>query len=109
MEEYSLRKTDPLVCSQIMGTHAAEDYSKIATADTVLTYSQTAQEKRLGLARVFVDKARTEEDKIEIVVSDGRVLYMDRDALAALPNGIEDVSTRVPGRSGSAADVLLGV
>ena len=42
-------------------THAAEDYSKIATADTILTYSQTPMEKKLGLARLFTAKARNEE------------------------------------------------
>ena len=42
-------------------THAAEDYSKIATADTVLTYSQTPAERKLGLARLFAAKARNEE------------------------------------------------
>lgn len=43
-------------------THAGEDYSKIATADTVLTYSQTPAEKKLGLARLLAAKARNEED-----------------------------------------------
>ena len=42
-------------------THAGEDYSKIATADTVLTLSQTPMEKKLGLARLFTAKARNEE------------------------------------------------
>lgn len=45
------------------GTHASEDFSKIATADTVVTYSQTLAEKRLGLARLFAEKARNEEGK----------------------------------------------
>ncbi len=42
-------------------THVGEDYSKIATADTILTYSQTPMEKKLGLARLFTAKARNEE------------------------------------------------
>lgn len=46
----------------VEATHAAEDYSKIATADTVLTYTQTAQEKKLGLARILTAKARNEAD-----------------------------------------------
>lgn len=45
----------------VEATHAAEDYSKIATADTILTYSQTTAEKKLGLARLFTAKARNEE------------------------------------------------
>ena len=50
-------------------THVAEDYSKIATADTVITYSQTNEEKRLGLARLFVANARTEEDKFTVLIT----------------------------------------
>lgn len=41
--------------------HAGEDFSKIATADTVITLSQTNAEKKLGLARLFTAKARNEE------------------------------------------------
>lgn len=49
--------------------HVAEDYSKIATADTVVTYSQTPEEKRLGLARLFVANARNDADKFQVLVS----------------------------------------
>lgn len=51
------------------GTHASEDFSKIATADTVVTYSQTLAEKKLGLARLFTDKARNEEGKFISLVT----------------------------------------
>jgi replicative DNA helicase len=47
----------------------AEDFSKIGTADTVLTYSQTAEEKKLGLARVLVSNARNAEDKYIVLIS----------------------------------------
>jgi replicative DNA helicase len=50
-------------------TMVAEDFSKIATADNVVTYSQTAEEKRLGLARLFVSNGRNDEDKITILLS----------------------------------------
>jgi hypothetical protein len=42
-------------------THASEDWSKIATADQVFTYSQTPAEKKLGLGRLFAAKTRDEE------------------------------------------------
>jgi hypothetical protein len=42
---------------------AAEDWSKIGIADNAVTYSQTMQEKDVGLARIFVDKARNDADK----------------------------------------------
>lgn len=47
----------------------AEDYSKIATADNVLTYSQTDQEHALGLARIFVSNGRNDEDKFVTLIS----------------------------------------
>lgn len=52
-----------------LDTHVAEDYSKIATADIVVTYSQTAEEKRLGLARLFVSNARADEDKFTVLIT----------------------------------------
>jgi replicative DNA helicase len=51
------------------GTHAAEDFSKIGTADTVLTYTQTPAEKKLGLARIFVEKSRSEEGRFVSLIT----------------------------------------
>lgn len=51
-------------------THVAEDWSKIATADTVITYSQTLAEKELGLARLFVSNTRVaERDRFVTLIS----------------------------------------
>jgi replicative DNA helicase len=47
----------------------AEDISKIATADIVITYSQTEHEKSLGLARLFVSNARNDEDKFVVLIA----------------------------------------
>ena len=47
----------------------AEDKSKIATADIVITYSQTLEEKALGLARLFVSNARNDVDKFVVLIS----------------------------------------
>jgi|GEM_PF-1694515 len=52
-----------------LDTHVAEDYSKIATADTVVTYSQTPEEKRLGLARLYVANSRNEQDKFSVLIT----------------------------------------
>lgn len=49
--------------------HLAEDYSKAATADTVIAFCQTAQEKTLGLARLFVAKARGQESGQMVLIS----------------------------------------
>ena len=53
----------------ITGKDVAEDYSKIATSDTVLTYNQTDGERRIGTARLRVDKARNEEAKFDVLIS----------------------------------------
>lgn len=49
--------------------HLAEDYSKAQTSDRVLTYNQTAHEKKRGLARLYVAKNRDEEDSGLVIVS----------------------------------------
>lgn len=51
------------------GTHASEDFSMNMTADTVLTYTQTLGEKKLGLARLFTEKARNEEGKFVSLIT----------------------------------------
>lgn len=54
----------------VTGTHSGEDYSAVYTADTVLTYSRTAQEGLLGLARLYVDATRVaERDKFVTLIS----------------------------------------
>lgn len=50
-------------------TNAAEDWSKAGTADIIITYSQTREEKALNLARIFVDKARNATDSFMILIS----------------------------------------
>ena len=53
----------------VLDTHTAEDFSKIGTADCAITYSQTQAERQLGLARLFVSNARTDEDKFTILIT----------------------------------------
>jgi replicative DNA helicase len=52
----------------LQATDVAEDYSKIGTADCVLTYSASAQERRRGLARLHVAAGRVAEDKFTVVI-----------------------------------------
>lgn len=49
--------------------HIAEDYSKAATADDVVTYSQTIFEKKYGLARLFIAKGRDEASGLNFLIS----------------------------------------
>ena len=53
----------------VTGEMVSEDYSKIATADNVVTYTQTKEEKILGIARLFVAAGRNDEDKFEVLIS----------------------------------------
>ena len=53
----------------VKATHASEDWSVVCTADFLITYSQTAAEKRRGLARLFVDMARSEVDQIGVLIT----------------------------------------
>lgn len=53
----------------VTDTNVSEDISKIATADIVITYSQTIDERRLGLARLFVSNARNDEDKFTVLIT----------------------------------------
>lgn len=54
---------------RVQSTMVTEDISKVFTADNVLTYSQTEAEKKLGLARLYVNHARNTESGYEIVIS----------------------------------------
>ena len=78
-------------------THVAEDYSKIATADFVITYSQTTEEKRLGLARLFVSNARTEEDKFTVLIT--QQYQMGQFAIESMRMGGSDYWGRVDEQS----------
>ena len=53
----------------VRATHVSEDWSIIGTCDFAVTYSQTVAESRIGLARLFVDKARSEVDKFGVLIT----------------------------------------
>lgn len=53
----------------ITETEVAEDFSKIAISDCVISHNQTKAEKALGLARLFVTNSRNEEDKFAVLLS----------------------------------------
>lgn len=51
------------------GTHLAEDWSIMGTCDIVVIYSVTDLEFRYGLGRLYVAKARTEEDRFAVLIT----------------------------------------
>lgn len=56
--------------AKVVGTNmVAEDFSKIGTADTIITYNQTNYEKQAGLARILVAAARDADDQYMALIS----------------------------------------
>ena len=53
----------------VRAEHVAEDWSKIATSDIVVTLSRTDDEERENMARLLVAKSRDTEDKFTVVIS----------------------------------------
>lgn len=53
----------------VEATHVAEDWSIIGTSDQVITYSQTKAEAEFGLARLYVSKARSDNDKFSVLIT----------------------------------------
>lgn len=49
--------------------HVAEDWSKMATVDVCLTYSQTPEERLRNLARLYVAKGRNDRSKFTVLIS----------------------------------------
>ncbi len=74
---------------KVTSTNVAEDFSKIATADAVITYNQTAEEKQLGLARLYVSEARSDEDKFSVVITQNYALGQFVLDSVYMPHGFE--------------------
>jgi replicative DNA helicase len=49
--------------------HLAEDFSKVRVSDNLITYNQMDGEKKLGVARLYVDKARNSLDGKSILIT----------------------------------------
>ena len=54
---------------QARASHVGEDWSQVHTADIVLSHSATEAEQRMGVARIFVDHARTSRDKFGVLIA----------------------------------------
>lgn len=80
----------------------AEDFSKIATADTILTYSQSMEERRAGIARIMVAEARDAEDKWIAAISQNYATGQFCLDSAFLTEVLEKELNRVTGASGEA-------
>ncbi len=49
--------------------HLAEDYSKAAISDNIITYNQTPEEHALGVARLFCAKGRNDEAFMQVLIA----------------------------------------
>ena len=85
-------------------TDVSEDWSLINTADQSLSLSTTEAESSLGLARIFVDKARSERDKFEVLITQSLEVgqfaldsVMMRSSYADLIKGATDGKPRTRG------------
>jgi DnaB-like helicase C terminal domain len=65
---HQVNKTGAL-SNQVRSTHVSEDFSFIMTADNILTYSASEAEINLGLARLYVAKARSEKDHFGVIIT----------------------------------------
>jgi len=79
----------------VTDTMIGEDYSQIATADNVVTYTQTAQEKALGLARLYVSNGRNDEDKFVVLVSQSYAIGQFCLDSAMMANHYDDLLERL--------------
>ena len=59
---------------QVGAENVAEAYSQIAHADVVITYTQSVDEREMGLARLYVAAGRNDEDKFSVAVSQSYTL-----------------------------------
>lgn len=80
---------------RVQETDVAEDFSKIATADVVLTYNQTEAEKALNLGRITVAAARGDVDKFEIALAQNYAMgQFVRDSIRMWGNYHDIVNTK---------------
>jgi G3E family GTPase len=88
---------------------ASSAYRRDSRADAIFAAADAGAETRalawLDAARLTPAERAQLSTQIEIAAADGTAKRVDRGALIALPNGIEDVSVLIPKRQGSAARI----
>lgn len=53
----------------VQAKHGAEDWSMIGTADAILTFTRTPEEKTRGLGRLYVENLRGEADSYGVLIT----------------------------------------
>ena len=90
--------------------HAARSlHRRDSRADAIFEGAEDAVLERmqswLESAALSDDELQAQARQIELMLPDGRVRILDREALRELPDGVPDVSTLFPKRSGAAARI----
>jgi len=68
-------------------TNIGEDWSQVHTADIVMSFSATDEERKRGLGRIYVDHCRTEDDKFAFMLSQNYAIGQFCIQSMALPKG----------------------
>ena len=76
----------------VTALHAAEDFSKVATSDIVISYSRTQFEYELNLARLTVNKSRDDFDKFTVLLSQAYAVGQFCTDAVMLPGGYWDAT-----------------
>jgi replicative DNA helicase len=63
------RESESLGQKVMGGKNLSEAYAKAFTADTIITYNQTEEERQLGLARLYAPKVRGDVSGTRILIS----------------------------------------
>lgn len=74
----------------VLATDVAEDWSVVHTCDAVLTYSASPRERKLGLARIFVAKARSDRDRFAMLLTQNYDIGQFALHAVYLPGNYED-------------------
>lgn len=82
----------------VTAQNTGEDYTKTQTLDMLITYNQTKQEKMLGLARLFVDKARNDDDGMIIMIAQSYATGQFCTQSAYMPNRYFDYVKKALGQ-----------
>jgi replicative DNA helicase len=82
-------------------TDVAEDWSKIATADVILTYNQSDVERELKLCRLHVAAARNDEDRFTLMLSQnygvGRFVFQSHAVVSGYEQRLQELREALTG------------
>lgn len=84
------------------GDNLSEDISAAHTADRLLIYNQSETEKKMGIARLWVDKSRDGNDGFEVLISQAYAAGVYRLDSMRMHSTYDEVMKRIEGMSEAA-------